>query len=79
VVPAESAVAAAPRDPVPEAGGKPNLIKNMALFLSAPFIGLLYAVLLPFVGIGLLAWTGGKALVARKQAAPASDPLKELM
>lgn len=78
VVQAESAVAASPGDAVPEAGKKPNLIKNMALFLSAPFIGLLYAVLLPFVGIGMLAWMGGKALVARKQAAPASDPPKAL-
>lgn len=34
---------------------------NMLLFLSAPFIGLLYAVLLPFVGLGMLAWIGGKA------------------
>lgn len=39
---------------------KPNLLKNMALFLVAPFIGLLYAVLLPFVGIGMLAWMAFK-------------------
>jgi len=39
-----------------------GLFKNMALFLSAPFIGLLYAILLPFVGLGMLAWFAGKAL-----------------
>jgi hypothetical protein len=41
------------------------MLKNMALFLSAPFIGLLYAVLMPFVGLGMLAWLGGKALMER--------------
>ena len=46
----------------PEAAKKPNLLKNMVLFLSAPFIGLAYAVLLPFVGLGMLAWAGAKAL-----------------
>ena len=45
--PAEAAVAA------PEtAGGK---VKNIALFLAAPFIGLAYIVALPLVGLGLLA------------------------
>ena len=34
----------------------------MALFLSAPFVGLLYAVLLPFVGLAMLALFAGKAL-----------------
>ena len=38
------------------------MFRNMALFLSAPFIGLLYAVLLPFVGLGMLAWFAGRAL-----------------
>jgi CheY-like chemotaxis protein len=44
----------------PQAAKKPHLIRNMALFLSAPFIGLLYAVLLPFVGIGMLAYAALK-------------------
>ena len=38
------------------------MFRNMALFLSAPFIGLLYAILLPFVGLGMLAWFAGRAL-----------------
>ncbi|CAG1018050.1 hypothetical protein BURC_02774 [Burkholderiaceae bacterium] len=42
-----------------------KLLRNMALFLSAPFIGLLYAVLLPFVGLGLLVWIAAKPLLER--------------
>ena len=33
----------------------------IALFLAAPFIGLLYALALPFVGLAMLAMIGGKA------------------
>ena len=39
-----------------------NKLVNMALFLAAPFIGLLYAVLLPLVGVGMLASMAYKAL-----------------
>jgi CheY-like chemotaxis protein len=56
---------AAPIDAQPELAAKPNTLKNMALFLLAPFIGLLYAILLPFVGLGMLAWFGAKAFNAR--------------
>ena len=45
-----------------ELAGTRAMFTNMALFLSAPFIGLLYAVLLPFVGLGMLAWFAGRAL-----------------
>ena len=48
---------------------KPNLLKNMALFLLAPFVGLLYAVLLPFVGAGMLAWMATEALLGEAKAA----------
>jgi len=37
-------------------------IKNIALFLAAPFIGLVYAVMLPFVGMVMLAKVGLQAL-----------------
>jgi len=40
----------------------------MALFLSAPFVGLIYAVLLPFVGLGMLAWVVGQALMTQSWA-----------
>jgi hypothetical protein len=39
-------------------------LKNIALFLAAPFIGLAYALMLPLVGMAMLAWTGWKALNA---------------
>jgi hypothetical protein len=47
-----------------EAVAKENTAKNVALFLVAPFIGLAYAVLLPFVGMVMLLITAAKALVA---------------
>lgn len=37
---------------------------KVALFVAAPFIGLAYAVALPFVGIGALVWIAVRA--ARK-------------
>jgi CheY-like chemotaxis protein len=40
---------------------------NVALFFAAPFIGLAYILALPFVGLGLLAWMGGKALMERER------------
>jgi CheY-like chemotaxis protein len=62
-----AAAPAANAEPEPEK--KRHLLVNMALFLSAPFIGLLYAVLLPFVGMGMLAWTAVKAFREPEQAA----------
>ncbi len=40
-------------------------IKNIALFLAAPFIGLVYAVTLPLVGFVMLARVAGQAWKAR--------------
>lgn len=42
---------------------KRNTLTNVALFIAAPFIGLVYAALFPFVGIAMLAWTVEQALV----------------
>ena len=53
-----------------------NTAKNVALFLAAPFIGLVYAVLLPFVGIAMLLWTAGKALIATGAVARVGEFLK---
>jgi CheY-like chemotaxis protein len=36
-------------------------VKNVALFFAAPFIGLAYVIAFPLVGLGMLAWMGGKA------------------
>lgn len=56
--------------------GAATLLRNMALFLSAPFIGLLYAVLLPFVGLGLLVWMAGKPLLERPRVRSALQTAK---
>lgn len=58
----------------PEAAKRPSLLKNMALFLVAPFVGLVYAVLLPFVGLGMLAWVGARALLAPSGDKPIATP-----
>jgi hypothetical protein len=39
-----------------------NGLKNIALFLVAPFIGLVYAVMLPFVGLAVLATLAGRVV-----------------
>jgi hypothetical protein len=49
----------------PAAPSRGAVLKNMLLFLAAPFVGLVYAVLLPFVGLGMLAVIGAKALLAQ--------------
>jgi hypothetical protein len=43
--------------------------KNVALLAVAPFIGLAYAVLMPFFGIAMIARIGYQAYKAPKQAA----------
>jgi len=66
---APAAAPAAPAEaPAAAPARKPNVLKNMVLFLLAPFVGLVYAVLLPFVGIGMLAWVALKK--DDKEAAP---------
>lgn len=51
------------------AGKVPALLKNMVLFLASPFIGLAYAVLLPFVGLGMLLWVATEGLRKPRRAA----------
>ncbi len=53
-------------------------LKNIALFLAAPFIGLVYAMALPFVGLVMLAVIGGKALVKAPAALQALVAAKEI-
>jgi len=67
-----SAVSAA--EQVQPKGGVLRVLRNMALFLAAPFIGLLYAVLLPFVGMGMLAWVAVKELRKGKGEGAAAAP-----
>ena len=60
----EAAIEAAPAVSA-EALPKENRAKNIALFLAAPFIGLVYAVTLPLVGLVMLARVAGQAWMAK--------------
>jgi CheY-like chemotaxis protein len=53
----------------PQTGASESQLKKVGLFMAAPFIGLAYAVALPFVGLGGLAYMGIKAFA--KSSAPA--------
>ena len=82
VAPTAAPVAAPPSSapdilpaPLPAAESR---LKNIALFLAAPFIGLIYAVLLPFVGMGMLVWIAGKATMKQPIAAKGVDYLKTI-
>lgn len=48
-------------------GGK---AKNIALFLAAPFIGLAYLLAFPVVGLGMIAWLAGKAVMKNDRTRP---------
>ena len=39
----------------------PKRVRDIALFLAAPVVGLVYALAFPLIGVGLLAWAGIKA------------------
>ena len=58
-LPAPAAVSPAASAQPRDAG---RFIKDVAMFAGAPFIGLAYVVLLPFVGLGLLAYLSYQAL-----------------
>jgi CheY-like chemotaxis protein len=83
--PIAPAPSAAPAAEAPVKFSALRTLKNMALFLAAPFIGLLYAVLLPFVGLGMLVWVALKGkdkaqapVEAAQVAAVAPEPVAEL-
>jgi CheY-like chemotaxis protein len=64
----EKGAAAEPaaKEATPETEQAPNSIalfaKNVALFIVSPIIGFVYVIAMPFVGLGMLAWIGTKAL-----------------
>lgn len=39
-------------------------LRTAVLLLLSPFIGLAFVVLLPFAGLGMLAWVAGRALAS---------------
>jgi len=53
--PATAALTMAPEASAAEVGAAGSVVKNIALFLAAPFIGLAYVIAFPFVGLGALA------------------------
>ncbi|MDH3280445.1 MAG: response regulator [Gammaproteobacteria bacterium] len=59
---AELAVKTAASEIKPEPKSITQYAKNVGLFVASPFIGLAYVIALPFVGLGMLAWFGIKAL-----------------
>ena len=52
---------AAAEAPLAESAAAVSALKNMVLFFAAPFIGLAYIVVLPFVGLGVLAMLAARA------------------
>lgn len=51
-----------------------RFIKNVALFLAAPFVGLAYILTFPIVGLGMLAWTAIQAQKKRAEEAAELQP-----
>ena len=45
-------------------------VKNVTLFFAAPFIGLAYLLAFPVVGLALLAWIAGRAVIKNEKARP---------
>jgi len=43
-------------------------VRNVALFIAAPFIGLAYILAFPFVGLGIVAWMGVRSLTGHGKA-----------
>jgi len=55
--------------PQPVAAGKDSALKNIALFIAAPFVGLAYILAFPFVGLGMVVWMGAKAAARHRLTA----------
>jgi hypothetical protein len=57
---------------------KKSRIKNIALFMIAPVVGLVYAMLFPLFALGTLAWMACKALIENGTARAALRAAKKL-
>ena len=51
-----------------------RFVKNVALFLAAPFIGLAYILAFPIVGLGMLVWTAIEAQKKKSAQAALRQP-----
>ena len=61
----------------PELGAMKSVartVKNIALFLAAPFVGLAYILTFPIVGLGMLAWMGIQAQKKKSEEAAKLHP-----
>jgi len=61
-------IAGAPQvaaEPKAEPGKASRFLKNAALLIAGPLLGLAFVIALPFVGLGMLAWTGARAFAKR--------------
>lgn len=58
-----------------------RVVKNIALFLAAPFIGLAYILTFPIVGLGMLAWMAIQAQRKKSEEAAKlqAEPVKSSM
>lgn len=75
----EAAVLPAAAEPaVAEAPGLGRVLKNIALFFAAPFIGLAYIAALPFAGAGFMAWLAVRAIFKVKAVRKAALVLKHV-
>jgi CheY-like chemotaxis protein len=61
-----------------ESAARTSNVTKLVLLVAAPFIGLIYAVSLPLIGMGMLLWTAGQALVAWPVAKKALHFLKNV-
>ena len=64
--------------PVETAAAPVGALKNIALFLAAPFIGLAYIVALPFVGLAVLAMLAGRTAAKYEAVKTAALVLKNV-
>jgi len=69
---------------VPEPGRMQAIaraVKNIALFLAAPFVGLAYILAFPIVGLGMLAWMAIQAQQKKSEEAAKqqTEPVKSSM
>ncbi|RPJ45121.1 MAG: response regulator [Betaproteobacteria bacterium] len=53
-------------------------LKNVALFFAAPVVGLAYVLAFPFVGLGMVAWIGGKALTKYAVVRTTAEAIKRV-
>ena len=51
-----------------------RVVKNVALFLAAPFVGLAYILAFPIVGLGMLAWMAIQAQKKKSEEAAKLQP-----